>query len=96
MQPDGGPSIDSKGYWSTGALNAAAVSVLPAGIADGGALPLVTGTMTAATGAVLTLALIGESPATDAGTGTPPLQLLQCVDNAGTVGLCGSCKIVSQ
>ena len=49
--------------------------------------------MTIAAGATITTALLGGGD--DGLDGGAPLQLLECVDNAGTVGLSGSCAIVS-
>lgn len=56
--------------------------------------PLATANnVTIAEGAVVTLALIGPTGAIDGGIA---VQLLECVDNAGTVGLLGNCQIISQ
>ncbi len=49
--------------------------------------------VTIAEGAVVTMALIGPTGLVDGGLG---VQLLQCIDNAGTVGPAGSCQIISQ
>jgi hypothetical protein len=91
--PEAGAKIDTKGYWSTGMLNAASVAVLPSGGLEGGLAPLVKTSVTAAAGAVITLALIGEAPAQDA-SGAQPLQVLECVDNGATVGLYANCTIL--
>ena len=47
----------------------------------------------AAAGAVVTLALVGPTTSADGGLGA---ELLECVDNAGTVCVTGVCWVVSQ
>jgi hypothetical protein len=86
---DGAPKLDPNGYWSTGALQSANVTVRPSG--DAGA-PILTMPLSAAAGAVITLSLVGESPDNDGGSGTLPLQLLECVDNAAVTGLYSNCS----
>ena len=91
---DAGIKVDSSGYWSRAALSGAVVTVV-ASSAPGGAQALARGKSSAATGAIVTIAVVGTSSGTIDG-GPPPLVLLQCVDNAGTVGLFASCGPLPQ
>jgi len=87
---DGATSFDARGYALLSALSAATLSAR----ATGGATDAVVASgVTIATGAAVTTALLGgEGDGEDGGGG---MQLLECVDNAGTVGLTGSCAILS-
>ena len=86
---DAGIKVDSSGYWSRAALSGAVVTVVASG-SPSGAQALAQGKSSVATGAIVTIAVVGTSSGTIDG-GAPPLVLLQCVDNAGTVGLFASC-----
>jgi hypothetical protein len=55
---------------------------------------LAAGPTTIGPGAVVTVVLLANNGSGDAGAG--PYQLLQCVDNAGTLGVGGSCSLISQ
>ena len=84
--PDGSIVIDPQGYAAVGALSAVTLSAH----ATGGTLDAVVATnVSAAKGSVLTVALVGGSP--DGDGGVAGALLVQCVDNAGTVGVFGSC-----
>jgi hypothetical protein len=87
------PPIDADGYasWqvSTSATVTCAVPGQP-GI-------LATGTLNDPGGAILTLVLVGSAsapPAADAGP-AGSFRLMECQDNAGTVGLLSRCRAVS-
>jgi hypothetical protein len=98
MAPDATAlKVDNNGYLVTSALQCGAngicpkIVLRPTGALEGG-LPLATGTVTAAAGAVLSVSLVGDTVGSDAGSGGgAPLGLLECVDNAATTGLYGNC-----
>jgi len=90
---DAGIKVDSSGYWSRAALSGNAVTVVASGAASG-PQPLAQGKSSAATGAIITIAVVGTSSGSIDG-GPPPLVLLQCVDNAGTVGVFANCGPLS-
>jgi hypothetical protein len=91
--PDASLKVDKNGYLVTsGATNGASVGFAPVQAGDGGAPALAQGTFYAAAGAVLTLAVVGDSPQTDGGTA--PFGILECVDNAATVGVLGQCAVL--
>jgi hypothetical protein len=93
--PDASASIDSNGYAGVKALSLSTLSAHAFGATEDTAI---APDFSAASGSVLTLVLIGPDPAApapDAGE-IPPPRLLECVDNAGTIGLLGSCSVVSQ
>ena len=56
---------------------------------------ILTGEVTLAGGAVITMVLVPPPPGTVTTSGLPGA-LLECVDNAGVVGLLGNCQVVSQ
>jgi hypothetical protein len=88
---DASLKVDKNGYLVTGgATNGASVGFLPA--EDAAASALATGTFYAAAGAVVTLAVVGDSPQTDGATA--PFGILKCVDNAATVGVLGQCSVL--
>lgn len=84
--PDGSIVIDPQGYAAIGALSAVTLSAH----ATGGTLDSVVAmNVSAAKGSVLTVALVGGS--LDGDGGVAGALLVQCVDNAGTVGVFGNC-----
>jgi hypothetical protein len=90
--PDATVKVDKNGYLVTSALSGGKCAVVPA--ADAAAGSLTTGAINAAAGAVLTVAFVGDTAATDdSGTGAP-LQLFECVDNAATTGVFGTCMVL--
>ncbi len=97
--PDAGPKVGVNGYLATdpcapNVSSCPSVSVERSG-ADA-ATPLAAGTFPAAAGSVITLVLVGDTPATDAGAAAgEPFQLLECVDNAATANILGSCSLLS-
>jgi len=103
--PDAGLKVDTNGYLATSALSHSTcssindvtcpqLSVVQTGQEESdGAAPLATGTIAAAAGAVITVAFVGDSVPSDGGTGAP-FAVLECVDNAATVGLFGSCSLL--
>jgi hypothetical protein len=95
---DGGPSLQN-GYLvkdpCASSLSACpTVAVLPS-VGGDAAAPVAAGSFPAAAGSVITLALIGETPATDSGASAAPFQLLECVDNAGLSNTLGSCSVLT-
>jgi hypothetical protein len=77
------PVVDGHGYLVVGGLSSATVSV-HAFLSDSNLV--VAPNVTAIPGTVVTLVLVGD----------PALQLVQCFDNAGSLGVLASCSIVSQ
>jgi hypothetical protein len=83
---DGGVTIDSNGYVSLKSMSAVTLGARAEGaLQDLGTAPGVT----AAAGSVLTIAVLGGDPPSDGGAAG--IQWLECVDNAGTLGVTGSC-----
>jgi hypothetical protein len=106
--PDAGLKVDNYGYLVTSALShstctggAGACPLLSvqqsSASAEGGAggAVLASATVSAAAGAVVTIALVGDSLVADSGNGAPT-ELLQCVDNGATVGLFGNCSVLAR
>jgi hypothetical protein len=89
--PDASLKVDKNGYLVSGALSGAKCAFVSEIDAAGGSLA--TGAVNAATGGVLTVALIGDTPPNDAGLGAP-FQLFECVDNAATTGVLGTCMVL--
>ena len=86
---DGGLFADSHGYAVVSALSAATLSARATGAATDA---IVAHTVTIAAGAVITTALLeGLAPSGDGGVS---FQLLECVDNAASVGIPGSCAVL--
>jgi hypothetical protein len=90
--PDATVKVDKNGYLVTSAVSEGRCAVVPA--ADAGAASLASGAINAAAGAVLTVALIGDTPATDDSGIGAPFQLFECVDNAATTGVIGTCMVL--
>lgn len=84
--PDASPAIDSHGYATSSALSNATLS---AHAPDGTADSAIATAVFAASGSVITFVLVGGS-GEDAGA-----QILECVDNAGTVGGLSSCALTT-
>ncbi len=87
------PSVDSNGY---DALTSALAGVTFSARARFAMSDAVVATkVSAAAGAILTLAILrpDANAPPDAGS---VAQLLECVDNAGTLGLLGTCRVISQ
>jgi hypothetical protein len=84
------PMTDPNGYYSPETLSGATLTARGTGLTAPAAVA--TG-VTVAPGVDLTIAVLGLGPSvTDASASTV---LLECVDNAGTVGLSGDCTIIS-
>jgi len=83
------PFVDRHGYATVGATSEATFSVYAAGAeANPATFPVVSSTAwVAAAGTIVTIAIVGG---TSAGA---PARLLQCADNAGTVGPLGDCSL---
>jgi hypothetical protein len=88
--PDGSIVVDPQGYAAIGALSAVTLSAHATG---GTSDTVVVSNVSAAKGSVLTVALVGGSLGDD-GAVVGAL-LVQCEDNAGTVGVFGSCAALS-
>jgi hypothetical protein len=92
----GHPPIDADGYASWPVISSATVTC---GIPDSQVV-LASGTVGTPGGAFVTLVLVGSGTApvpADARTSADPagsLQLMECEDNAGTVGLLSSCAFL--
>ena len=86
---DGAIKADSHGYAVMSALASATLSAHASGATTDA---VVARGVTIAAGAVVTAALLVGPGVTDDGGAT--FQLLACVDNAGTVGVTGSCTII--
>ena len=85
---DGATTFDARGYALVSAFSSVTLSARATGTTTDA---LIAGGVTIAAGAVVTTTILGGG-GSDAGA--VPL-FLECVDNAGTVGLAGSCAIVS-
>jgi hypothetical protein len=84
------PTVDANGYRELFGLSNATISVHRPGTLRDAAMPdtVVATGLSAAAGSVLTMALVGG---TSAGV---PARLLECVDNAGTVGPLSNCTLL--
>jgi hypothetical protein len=84
--PDAAPAaVDAQGYALGLTLKNATLSAHPPGAT---ADTIVTTGLYAAAGSTLTIALVGGNSA-----GTPP-RMLECVDNAGTIGALSNCNLL--
>jgi len=92
---DGGlPTIDKNGYASMSALSSATLSARPSGAMQDS---VVAAGVSAASGSVLTVALVGLTTGPSVNdAGVQQGQLVECVDNAGTTGSLSNCRIISQ
>jgi hypothetical protein len=90
--PDGAPAIDGHGYAAMSALSQATLRVRAHGGTDD--LAIAEG-VSVAGGAMVTIALLDGNGLVVDGGGASSAQLLECVDNAGTVGLLGSCSLMA-
>ncbi len=92
--PDGSAPIDSNGYASIKPLSLATLSAHSHGATEDA---VIATDVTAASGGVVTFILIAPDPnaptAADAGS-APTARFLECVDNAATIGLLGSCTVL--
>jgi hypothetical protein len=79
------PSVDANGYQTMSQLSNATLS---AHLSNGTTDAVVTTGLSVASGSVLTIALVGGTS-----SGVAP-RLLQCVDNAGTVGPFSHCSLL--
>jgi hypothetical protein len=88
----GGAPIDSNGYAALGPLSTVTLSAhAPSATTDS----VVASNVSAAAGSVLTIALLGGGSRTSPDASALPVQLLECVDNAGTTGVLGSCSVLA-
>jgi hypothetical protein len=93
--PDGSTPIDSDGYASEKPLSLATLSAHSPGATDDA---VVATDVSAASGSVLTFVLIAadpNAPSDDDASAGPTARLLECVDNAGTIGPFGSCAVLA-
>jgi hypothetical protein len=91
--PDSGvPTADGHGYITAGALAAATIYAASAGTTTPSATAPAIST---AAGAIVSFIVVGTSMPTLNEAGAPNAQLVECVDNAGTLGNLGSCALVS-
>jgi hypothetical protein len=88
---DGAITGDPHGYALLSALASATVSAHATGTTTDA---VVARGVAIAAGAAVTAALLDSTTVTE--DGGPTYQLLECVDNAGTVGLAGSCALMAQ
>jgi hypothetical protein len=87
------PTVDPNGYFPE-TLSGVTLTARPPGTTTPAA---VATNVSVAPGAILTIAVLGAAPSADGGAdGGAAAQLLECVDNAGTIGLLGDCSIISQ
>ena len=91
--PPADAGLDPNGYAGVPPLSAVGLSITGADAgADGGAIA--TATVTAAGGAVITLVFVPtDGSDTDASPNGGPV-LVECIDNAGTVGLFSNCSVL--
>jgi hypothetical protein len=82
------PPVDMNGYLSQSALVGATLRAEPHAGGDGGELANAPGVYAAA-GSAVSIVVIGAVSGV-------PLGLLECVDNAGTVGPLSNCSVISQ
>ena len=89
---DGGASgVDSNGYLTMQPLAAATLSAHPPGATTDSAL---ASNVSAGAGSILTIVLLGRTPGASSDAG-PQGQLIECIDNAGTVGAYENCSALS-
>jgi hypothetical protein len=86
------PTVDSNGYATLQPLSGVTFRARASGTAQDLAI---ASNVSAGAGSVLTLVLVGETADTSSDAG-PQGELVECVDNAGTVGPFGNCSVVSQ
>jgi hypothetical protein len=89
--PDATVKVDKNGYLVSSAVSNGKCAMVPA--ADAASPALATGAINGATGGVLTVALVGDTLPNDSGTGSP-FALFECVDNAATTGVLGTCMVL--
>jgi hypothetical protein len=82
--------VDPQGYGIVPPVDMDGVAVRPSGAPNNAAL---AAEAYAAAGSVVTFVMVDQPLPT--GT-SPSAQLVQCVDNAGTIGLTGTCSIISE
>jgi hypothetical protein len=90
--PDATVKVDKNGYLVSSAVTNGKCAMAPAS-GDAAAPALATGAINGAAGAVLTVALVGDTTPNDSGSGSP-FQLFECVDNAATTGVLGTCMVL--
>jgi hypothetical protein len=84
------PPVDMNGYLSQPALSGVSLRAQVHGGGDGGSASVANApNVSVAAGSVVTVVVIG-------GAASTPLGLLECVDNAGTVGPLSNCSVISQ
>jgi Domain of unknown function (DUF4397) len=81
--------VDPNGYGPAPAFTALSVTARPSGAPNNLAL---TGVVSVGGGAVVTFVVV-ETLSHDAGS--PTAQIIECLDNAGSLGLTGSCSLIS-
>jgi hypothetical protein len=83
------PAVDPQGYLSAPPLEGAVLGARPHGAAGDAGAPMASAPgVSAAPGSVVSVIVTG-------GTAGTPLGLVECVDNAGTVGPLANCAVVS-
>jgi hypothetical protein len=85
---DGAVKFDNNGYALLPAFSSATLSARKDGVTQDS---VVAHGISIAAGAAVTTVLLGSSVADDAGTA---MNLLECIDNAGTAGVVGSCSVL--
>jgi hypothetical protein len=90
--PEAGVLVDNNGYWASSPLSGP-IDVFDAGEEGGGHAITSAPSLSVAGGALVTLALVGDSVLNDAGIGAAPYQLLMCVDNGATAGVLANCLV---
>jgi hypothetical protein len=86
----GAGKFDANGYATSKPLSMTNVVARPSGAPNNSAT---APDVFVASGAVVTFVVVDPIAPT---TTSPAAQIIQCVDNAGSIGLTGSCSVISQ
>jgi hypothetical protein len=89
------PTVDPYGYASVSALSNATLTAGASGSPLGPASSASATGVSVVAGAIVTVVVVGTETPSTTEAGVPAAQLLECIDNAGTVGSAGSCSVIS-
>jgi hypothetical protein len=89
------PAVDPYGYASVSALSTATLTAGASGSPLGTASSASATGISVVAGAIVTVVVVGTETPSITEAGVPAAQLLECIDNAGTVGSAGSCSVIS-
>ncbi len=86
------PAVDPNGYIASAALTNTVFHVRPSGAPSDA---VASTPVSIAAGAIVTLVVVGVGAPSESEAGVPAARLLECIDNAGTLGNAGSCTLIA-